>query len=220
MFIVIFEVRPKPERWDEYLAIAKDLKPRLEAIDGFIDNDRFESRRTKGQLLSLSTWRDEKAVIRWRTQAEHHKAQSKGRFSVFADYHLRVGEITADSHPPAGLAVVEARFDATATGLAKAVTITELMSPAGIAAQPSGDVGLDARAPGLVSTEIFDSIYTPGKAVLLAAWRDADAAKAWTPAADAGQPLRHRCVRVIRDYGMFAREEAPQYYPEVERAKA
>jgi heme-degrading monooxygenase HmoA len=220
MFVVIFEVQPKPERWDEYLTIAKGLKPELEAIDGFIDNDRFESRRTKGLLLSLSTWRDEKAVIRWRTHALHHKAQTKGRFNVFADYHLRVGEITADSQPPAGLSVVEARFDATAVGVAKMMTITDLISPAGSTAKPSGDIGLDSATPGLVSADVFDSIYTPGKAVLLAGWRDADAAKAWTPAAAPGQSLRHRGVRIIRDYGMASRDEAPQYFPDVERAKA
>src|SRR5215470_9922268 len=99
MFAVIFEVEPKPERFDDYLALAKQLKPRLEAIDGFIDIDRLESRRTKGRLLSLSIWRDEKAVVRWRSHGEHHGAQEKGRFEIFADYRLRVGEVTADSHP-------------------------------------------------------------------------------------------------------------------------
>ena len=63
MFAVIFEVQPKPERWDEYLELAKLLKPELERIDGFIDNERFKSRRTEGRLLSLSTWRDEKACL-------------------------------------------------------------------------------------------------------------------------------------------------------------
>jgi len=70
MFAVIFEVQPKKERWNDYLDLAKYLKPKLEAIDGFIDNERFESKRTKGRMLSLSTWRDEKAVVRWRTQGE------------------------------------------------------------------------------------------------------------------------------------------------------
>src|SRR5215813_999368 len=126
MFAVIFEVQPKKERFDEYLELAKYLKPKLEAIDGFIDNDRFESKRTKGRVLSLSTWRDEKAVIRWRTQGEHHGVQEKGRFEVFEDYHLRVGEITADTAPPKGLAVEEQRFDATETGKAKVVTVTEI----------------------------------------------------------------------------------------------
>jgi len=30
--------------------------------------------------------------------------------------------------------------------------------------------------------------------------------------------LRHRRVRIIRDYGMFERREAPQFYPAVRRA--
>ena len=64
MFAVIFEVQPKAERWDDYLGIAKTLKPSLEKIDGFIDNERFNSQRRKGRLLSLSIWRDEKSVIR------------------------------------------------------------------------------------------------------------------------------------------------------------
>ena len=36
MIAVIFEVWPKPDRKQEYLDIAADLKPLLEKIDGFI----------------------------------------------------------------------------------------------------------------------------------------------------------------------------------------
>src|SRR5271156_4428352 len=111
MFAVIFEVQPKKEHWNDYLDLAKYLKPKLEAIDGFIDNERFESKRTRGRVLSLSTWRVEKAVVRWRTQGEHHGVQEKGRFEVFEDYHLRVGEITADSAPPNGVSVDQQHFD-------------------------------------------------------------------------------------------------------------
>jgi hypothetical protein len=50
-------------------------------------------------------WRDEKAVVRWRTEREHHGVQQKGRFEIFEDYHLCVGEVTDDSDPPRGLAV-------------------------------------------------------------------------------------------------------------------
>jgi heme-degrading monooxygenase HmoA len=127
MFAVIFELQPKQEKFDEYLTLAKYLRPILEAIDGFIDIDRFASKRTKGRLLSLSTWRDEKAVVRWRTHAEHHAVQEKGRFDVFEDYHLRVGEIMVDTAPPKGFAVQEQRFDATDVGEVKAITITELV---------------------------------------------------------------------------------------------
>src|SRR4051812_13144319 len=137
MFVVIFEVQPKKARWDDYLALAKELKPKLEATDGFIDNERFKSKRDEGRLLSVSMWRDEKAVVRWRTHGEHHGAQEKGRFEVFQDYHLRVGEVTADTQPPAGVAVTEQRFDATEIGDAKAVTLTEITPEAnGKAADP------------------------------------------------------------------------------------
>ena len=72
MFSVIFEVLPVGDRKDEYLDLAKHLKPILETIDGFVDNERFESKRRPGWVLSHSTWRDEKSVVRWRTQGEHH----------------------------------------------------------------------------------------------------------------------------------------------------
>ena len=126
MFAVIFEVQPKKERWKDYLDLAKQLRPKLEAIDGFIANERFDSTTIKGRVLSLSTWRDEKAVVRWRTHGEHHRVQEKGRFEVFEDYHLRVGEITADSAPPDSIAVEETRLDETQIGDAKLCTITEV----------------------------------------------------------------------------------------------
>jgi heme-degrading monooxygenase HmoA len=53
--------------------------------------------------------------------------------------------------------------------------------------------------------------------VLLTSWQDEAAARAWQPQAPDGTTPRHREVRVIRDYGMHDRREAPQYYPPVER---
>jgi heme-degrading monooxygenase HmoA len=89
MFSVIFEVHPRPERFDLNLDLAKGLRPILEGIDGFIDNEPFESTRRPGWILSHSTWRDEKSVVRWRTVAKHHDTQQRGRDEVFQDYHLR-----------------------------------------------------------------------------------------------------------------------------------
>ncbi len=217
MFAVIFEVQPKPERWDEYLDIAKTLRPSLEAIDGFIDNERFSSRRRKGRLLSLSIWRDEKAVIRWRTLALHHQAQEKGRSEVFEDYHLRVGEITADSGSERGEKLRQQRFDETEVGVARSVTISE-WTPADD--RPGGNPAaaaalLDAGIEGLVDHEVFESITNPGKLLLLGGWREAAPAEAWGPQAAAGYELRHRQIRIIRDYGMLDRREAPQFYPGV-----
>jgi heme-degrading monooxygenase HmoA len=225
MFVVIFEGQPKQERLNDYLDLATYLKPKLEAIDGFIDNERFESKRTKGRVLSLSTWRDEKAVVRWRTQAEHHGVQERGRFEIFDDYHTRVGEVVDDTAPPHGLKIVEQRFDKTANPEAKAVTITERTpanpdSPKMVPEQLRAQLGLDPSADGLVADEIFESIYNPGKLLLLGTWRDSDAARKWTPkTGPSGGVLRHRRVRVIRDYGMTDRFEAPQFYPDVKRTR-
>ncbi len=100
MFSVIFEVLPAEGKKNDYLELAKHLKPILESIDGFVDNERFESQTRPGWVLSHSTWRDEKSLVRWRTQGEHHKVQEKGRFEIFEDYHLRIGDVTSDTAPP------------------------------------------------------------------------------------------------------------------------
>jgi heme-degrading monooxygenase HmoA len=221
MFAVIFVVQPKPDRFEDYLALAKELKPKLEATAGFIDNERFESKRTEGRILSLSTWRDEKSVVRWRSHGEHHGVQEKGRFEVFADYHLRVGEITSDTHPPHGAMLAENRFDETEIGAARAVTISEVTPQRGsdLATNPNllaARLGLASDADGVVAEETFESIYNPGKLLLLVSWRVADTAATWSPRqSDAAPTIRHRRVRVIRDYGLFERREAPQFFPAV-----
>jgi len=216
MFAVMFEVQPKKERWDDYLDLAKFLKPALEKIDGFIDNERFASKRTKGRLLSLSTWSDEKAVIRWRTLGMHHEVQEKGRFEIFEDYRLRVGEITADTQIPKGQKLLQQRFDETEVSKSKVVTITEL-SPSDGKMSASTDLGApEIGVHGVIDGEVFESIYNPGKLLLLVSWQDVDAVEAWKPKATATGKIHYRQVRVIRDYGMFDRREAPQYYPAIE----
>jgi hypothetical protein len=65
----------------------------------------------------------------------------------------------------------------------------------------------------MVDAELYESITTEGKRLLLVSWREAAAAAAFRPPAG----LRHRTVRIIRDYGMSDRREAPQFYPEVRK---
>jgi heme-degrading monooxygenase HmoA len=210
-FAVIFEVQPRKERFDEYLDLAKRLKPELEKIEGFIDVERYGSKRTQGRVLSLSVFRDEKALVRWRTLGAHHAVQGRARAEIFEDYRLRVGEITADSQAQGSLPMQ--RLDETEVGDAKAVTISELLAaPSDLAAHLGAPaVGGD----GLLDYEVFESIYNAGKLLLLASWREAAAADRWRP--DISDGLRHRQVRVIRDYGMFDRREAPQFYPPARR---
>jgi heme-degrading monooxygenase HmoA len=221
MFSVIFEVHPNDGRKDDYLELAKQLKPILETIDGFVDNERFESKLRPGWVLSHSTWRDEKSVVRWRTEGEHHVVQGKGRFEIFQDYHLRVGDVTADTDPPKAAPVHERRFDETEVGIAKLVTFTEItpVKEAAFANQADllpAHLGLDVNSGAVVDHDVWASIYNPGKMALLVAWKDPKAAQAWTPKKIEGiEKLRHRKVRVVRDYGRFDRREAPQFYADV-----
>ena len=96
MYAVIFEVVPEPERRQDYLDIAARLRPELEKIDGFLSIERFESLTQKGKILSLSFWRDEAAVLRWRRHEEHRDAQIAGRTGIFRDYRLRVASVVRD----------------------------------------------------------------------------------------------------------------------------
>ena len=191
MFAVIFEVEPRPERWDDYLRYAGLLKPELERIDGFIENRRFRSRRHPGRLLSLSLWRDEKSVVRWRSHAMHHGVQAKGRSEVFRDYHLRVGEVLAED----GVTLPQLRFDATEAGAARAIVLVE---------QPGAEEPVSA--PGLVDWDLFDGVLDPQDRILMLSWRD----EAAIGAVPTGR--RRRDVREIRDYGMRDRAEAPQHH--------
>ena len=237
MFSVIFEVHPKPERWDAYLGQAGLLKPELERIDGFVDNVRYRSLTREGWVLSLSGWRDEKSVVRWRTKAGHHMAQEKGRGDIMLDYHLRVGEIVADSRLPDGCVLAAQRFDETETGEARAIVLIDAKRPGQLAngavppelaramglndvagpAAPERVMGLNDAAGGLVGWDVFDAVLTPGDVILLTSWRDEAAAAAFASGARVPEGARLRRVRVVRDYGMFDRREAPQYYPDAVR---
>jgi len=78
MYAVIFEVVPEPERRQDYLDIGARLRPELEKIDGFVSIERFGSLAQPGKILSLSFWRDEAAVARWRRHEQHRDAQVAG----------------------------------------------------------------------------------------------------------------------------------------------
>ena len=209
MFCVIFEVHPRAGQWDAYLGHAGLLRPELLQVEGFIDNIRYASQRRPGWVLSLSSWRDEKSLVRWRSHATHHQVQQQGRATVFEEYALRVGQVTADSRLPPGQVLAEQRLDETESGAGKAVSLIE-------AGMTGSDLpgGLD----GLVGWDEFEALLAPGHLLLLS-WRDAAAAEAGEAQLRLPPMARRRRVRVVRAYGMFDRHEAPQYHPPVASAR-
>jgi heme-degrading monooxygenase HmoA len=220
MFSVMFEVHPKSDQLEGYLGIAKMLRPELEQVDGFVENVRYKSLTRPGWLLSLSGWRDEKSVVRWRTAQRHHMAQERGRSAILRDYHLRVGQITHDTQVPAGQTIAEQRLDETEIGQGTTVTFIDAKWPSGAIALSDAPavaryLGLNPDAAGLMTWEVFDAILTPGDVILMMVWKSKDDAIAFSSEVPPGGRSRH--IRVVRDYGMFDRREAPQYYPEPAR---
>ncbi len=96
MIVGIIEFRIAPGQEDSYAAIAEKLHAYIATFDGFISVERFESRTHPGKLLSLSYWRDEAALARWRADADHRVAMKAGRDAVFADYRIVVAEARRD----------------------------------------------------------------------------------------------------------------------------
>lgn len=97
MIAILFEVWPKDDESKQaYLDVAAGLRTQLSEIEGFISIERFESLSEPGKLLSLSIFRDEKAVAAWRQLEKHRAAQTFGREKAFRDYRLRVASVIRD----------------------------------------------------------------------------------------------------------------------------
>lgn len=96
MIAVIFEVLPTAEGHASYLEHAARLRRHLEGMDGFISIERYKSLSTDGKLVSISFWRDDDCVRRWREHPEHRLTQAAGRLGIFEDYRLRVAQVTRD----------------------------------------------------------------------------------------------------------------------------
>ena len=96
MIAIIFESKPYPDQKDRYLDAAARLKPLLADIDGFISVERFQSLTDPDKILSISFWRDEEAVAKWRQVEQHRRIQEAGRKAIFSDYRLRVAHVVRD----------------------------------------------------------------------------------------------------------------------------
>lgn len=193
MFPVLFEVFAKSNQWDNYLGNAKMSPPELEKIDGFVDNIRYKS-LTRGQ---------------------------NGRSESLRDYHLRGGQITDDARVPPGYSFVEKRLDEIEVGHSTTVTFIDAKRPAFPETSNPADCaeyhGFNPFAEPMIEWDVFEAVLTPGDLILLISSRDNASAQDFTDKVQLSDDARLRRVRIVPDYGMFDRREAPQYYPKVPR---
>jgi heme-degrading monooxygenase HmoA len=207
MLALFFEVKPKPEHFQRYLDMAAALKPQLEKIDGFISIDRYKSLAREGVVLSHSIWRDEAALTAWRVHEGHHRAQDAGRNVVFEDYRLRIAEVLREEMPgkPAWQPQRVSAYNDPAHRKPRYMVVAE-----------STSAQFDAL-PG-IAPEAYASLNRPSEFVHVMDVADIPVALELTENCRIGAPsYRYRICEVERDYGMFERAEAPQYYPPVAR---
>ena len=96
MIAVIFEFNPDPARSEQYFDLAAKLRDQVEAVDGFISIERFQSLADENKFVSISFWRDREAVDAWYQVPDHRDAQGEGRQGIFLDYRIRVAEVFRD----------------------------------------------------------------------------------------------------------------------------
>ncbi len=109
------------------------------------------------------------------------------------------------------------RFDQTHIGEAKVVVLVDGLQAASgedelTKEELASRFGLRVKEPyqGLVAWDVMDAILAPGDTIALTSWRTEEEAAKFC--ATIPCTLRYRMVRIIRDYGMYDRREAPQFY--------
>lgn len=96
MIVVLFELQAMPGQNQTYVDLVSKLTPMLDSMEGFISVECFQSTQNPEKIMSVTTWRDEEAVVKWRNVDAHLSAQSAGRDKVFKDYRVRVTSVIRD----------------------------------------------------------------------------------------------------------------------------
>jgi heme-degrading monooxygenase HmoA len=207
MIGLFFEVQTRPGQRDQYLDLAASLKPALEAGGGCLSIERFQSLSREDLLLSHQIWQDEGALTAWRVNGQHHRVQELGRERVFADYRIRIAQVIHEARPGKPVWQPERR--------------TPYNDPA--RRQPTYVLTAESKNARLpVETDwrgdAFASVYREGQFAHLIDLPDPQSGIAFGERLFADPTVEYvRVFEVMRDYGMFERAEAPQYYPPVER---
>ena len=207
MIGLFFEVQTRGGHRDQYLKLAASLRPELDALGGCVFIDRFQSLTRDNLLLSYQIWQDEGALTAWRAHGHHHQVQEIGREKVFADYRIRIAQVIHEARP--GQPVWQPERRTPYNDPARRAPTYVLVAESKHAELP---VAIDWKR------DTFASVYREGQFAHLVDLPDAESG------IDLGQRLfadstteYFRILEVMRDYTMYDRTEAPQYYPPVER---
>ena len=207
MISLFFEVEIRSGQTDRYLDLAAALRPELTAMGGCLFIDRFRSLTRDNLLLSYQIWRDEGALTAWRVHAHHHDVQTLGREKVFSDYRIRVAQVIHEARPEKPVWQPERRTPYHAP---------ERRPPTYVLVAESRNATRPVRTEW--RCEAFASVYREGRFAHLIDLPDPQSGIEFGARLFADPTTEYfRVFEVMRDYGMYERAEAPQYYPPVER---
>lgn len=82
-----------------YAAMAERMLALAARVDGFLGVE--SARDADGFGITVSYWRDEHAIARWKADAEHLTAQTLGREKWYEHYELRVAKVERAYAKPA-----------------------------------------------------------------------------------------------------------------------
>lgn len=192
MYALFFEVRPKPGHLPHYFEHVERLRPALAWHTGLLFLDRYRSLNDEAVLLSHQHWRDEAAILGWRRDSLHLQSQQAGRYQHFADYRIRVASLTCQ-----WVADEFSRPEQDSAEMPETACFVIAAYWQSTPSQPPAHAG-------------FESVNRAGHSICLQeAGSRAQAQAQVLQWADTPGLHSARAFRVVRDYGMLERTQAP-----------
>lgn len=192
MYALFFEVRPKPGHLPHYFEHVERLRPALARHRGLLFLDRYRALSDDAVLLSHQHWQDEAAILAWRRDSLHLQSQQAGRLIHFADYRIRVARLACQW--------VEGRWSEAAQTPSETDGPSRFLVATYTHGTPNHVSALDG----------FESVNHAGDFIRLEEAQSDDQAQACVRAKLHTPGLQSaRAFRIVRDYGMLQRSEAP-----------
>lgn len=216
MFSVMIEAQPRKDQWDAYLARTDVLAPELQRTAGFVEAARYKSLTRDGWILSLSDWRDERAVLGWHLRMHDDGDEGQGWNHLLADYRLRFGEVTSDTKLPERQKIGDRALDQTDLEQGTYVTLIDVpYTPQWVGSDNPQELalylGFDLYSFGdCISWDIFEALSTPGEIILAVTWKDAHSANDHAATQIVPDEARVRVVRIVFDKAMSDQKNSHQ----------
>ncbi|MEP3524773.1 MAG: antibiotic biosynthesis monooxygenase family protein [Hyphomicrobiales bacterium] len=198
MQVLLFEMEPRDGHEAHYFSHVEKLRPLLAKHEGLLFIDRFKSLSRPKIILSHSLWKDEAAISKWRTDATHHQSQAAGRYQHFVDYRIRISHAlevdNRDENPSTWSA--EGSYRSADAADTRLLVITA-----------------SKGEPYKGSGELFTSVNHQDTYLTIKTAASTQEATRLAQAAKQDTSVTRVIIsNVSRDYGMFDRDEAPQYF--------